>query len=311
MRRATFARFLCALLALMPLLGGAAQAFTPMPKQEDGFAFFDGSTVFNPTSGTEMTLDKRILFWQGDAESLEIPARLGGVEMESIDAGAISGAESLRELTLPGSTMRVSAGAVRDCPNLERAIVYDDLELRGNPFVNCPALREIECRPREIYYGGSPFAEPPYGMRSPVTKRYGTREGCLCDMLWNTLLTPVIDDAGNCVVPEGIRNIGQMAFSGRSDLRSLALPEGVERIESDAFANCENLTEIALPDALETISASAFCNCESLERFSIPSSVRSIGDGAFEGCPRLTLSVEAGSYAQQWAEENGVAYALR
>jgi hypothetical protein len=42
----------------------------------------------------------------------------------------------------------------------------------------------------------------------------------------------------------------------------------------------------------------------------LPESVTSIGDGVFDGCDALVLTVPAGSYAEQYAKDNGIAYTV-
>ncbi|MGN1065620.1 MAG: leucine-rich repeat protein [Thermoguttaceae bacterium] len=63
-----------------------------------------------------------------------------------------------------------------------------------------------------------------------------------------------------------------------------------------------------IPSSVTSIGDGAFDNCPSLSSIKIPSSVTSIGDGAFDGCPNLILLVPKGSYAEQYAKENGIKY---
>ena len=63
-----------------------------------------------------------------------------------------------------------------------------------------------------------------------------------------------------------------------------------------------------MPDALLEIAENAFYGCKRLERLRIMDGVKSIGAGAFSGCGALTLVVQDGSYAQQYAMDEGVPY---
>ena len=59
------------------------------------------------------------------------------------------------------------------------------------------------------------------------------------------------------------------------------------------------------------IGNKAFYSCKDLTVVDIPEGVTSIGDNAFAGCGKLVCSVNDGSYAQQYCEENGIPYEIR
>ena len=82
--------------------------------------------------------------------------------------------------------------------------------------------------------------------------------------------------------------IGATAFSGCSDLASVAVPNSVISIENSAFYNCINLTSVNIPTSVTVIKNSAFSNCSALTFIDIPNGVTTIGDCAFWGCSGLT-----------------------
>lgn len=77
-----------------------------------------------------------------------------------------------------------------------------------------------------------------------------------------------------------------------------------------AFAGCQTIEDITLPNTIIEIRTKAFAGCPSLRRVLIPASVTGIAPDAFENCPLLTLEVEKGSYALQYAIENTIDYVI-
>ncbi len=57
--------------------------------------------------------------------------------------------------------------------------------------------------------------------------------------------------------------VGESAFEGETELKSVYLPDTVTTIENSAFYGCEGLTEIALP-AVANVAAEAFGQCTAL-----------------------------------------------
>jgi hypothetical protein len=88
-------------------------------------------------------------------------------------------------------------------------------------------------------------------------------------------------------IPEDVETIGDRAFYACTSLTEITIPSIVTYIGQYAFEGCTSLTEITISEGVETIGAHAFYGCASLEAITIPSSVDSIGPLAFEGCTGL------------------------
>lgn len=85
---------------------------------------------------------------------------------------------------------------------------------------------------------------------------------------------------------------------------TLTLPADLTVIEAEAFAGDTDITEVILPDNLEKIGSRAFAGT-SLTEVVLPGSLREIAADAFDSPARVTVIAEPGTYAHDWAVENG------
>lgn len=104
-------------------------------------------------------------------------------------------------------------------------------------------------------------------------------------------------------------------------LRIVVVPEringtSIKKIDRYAFNGCSNMTKVIILDGITEISDEAFFFCKSLTDVTIPNSVTMTGwgvsepgiftMGVFWSCDSLTtIHTPRGSYAEQWAWENG------
>lgn len=112
-------------------------------------------------------------------------------------------------------------------------------------------------------------------------------------------------------LPNSIMNIGQEAFYICTGLKEIKLSANLKYIHRSAFNYCKNLKSVELPKGVLHIEMRAFRECVSLERIIIPSTVGFIGEEAFFKCPLIKIICETGSYAEQYAKENGIQYSNR
>ena len=96
------------------------------------------------------------------------------------------------------------------------------------------------------------------------------------------------DSLENIIIPDSVTIIGVCAFWGCGSLRSVTIPNSVISIGDGVFIGCSALESINIPDNVTSISEYAFWGCDSLRSVTIPNSVTKIGNGAFEGCSSLT-----------------------
>ena len=109
------------------------------------------------------------------------------------------------------------------------------------------------------------------------------------------------------VISEGITHIGDYAFEGCSNLKTLDLPSTVKSIGNYAYANCLYIKNVDIPNHVESIGDYAFYTASSLRRVTIPESVTSIGVGAFSTYYLEGITVAENNPAY-WSDSTGSLY---
>ena len=92
------------------------------------------------------------------------------------------------------------------------------------------------------------------------------------------------------IIGDGITRIGDFAFEGLTNAKSIDLGNSVQSIGIFCFLQA-GITTIEFPNSLTTIEQSAFCMCENLQYVEIPNTVTSLDNGAFESCTSLSWAI--------------------
>lgn len=240
-----------------------------------------------------------------------------------IPDGAFSTCENLREIVLPDGITDIGPYTFEQCYNLESIKLPAALKTIGeDAFYNCWSLREITLPEGLTEIGSQAFigcrmlgtVKIPGGVK---TINRATFNGCYS--LQSVSLGEGIEQIGanafyGCTglldisLPDSLKTVGNSAFYKCSALRSIVLPERVTAIGSDAFSNCYNLTYAVMPQSLASIGNYAFWHCYDLRTIVIPESVTAIGSSAFVLCDAVTIHGTSGSYAETYANENGIPF---
>ncbi len=237
--------------------------------------------------------------------------------VESIGDSVFYQCFKLTSLTIPDSVETIGEEAFKDCCNLETVTIgkgvksigvdafdvyYSSDKLTSVHITDIAAWCNINfadsySNPLEfgndLYLNGELVTDLiiPDGVTS--IKQY-VFDGC-------TSLTSV-------VIPDSITSIGEKAFRGCSSLTSITISNSVTSIGYGAFIGCSKITSIVIPDSVTSIGVLAFDGCRNLTSIVIPGSVTSIGNRAFLNTPNVTIYGVAGSYAQTYAEKNGITF---
>ena len=214
------------------------------------------------------TIDN-VLFSKPDKRLICYPAGLTAPTYDVPD-GVLEIAEDaffgckLRGVTLP-ETLTAIGGQAFDSSPLEYIRIPNSVSTIGrNPFRTCPNLGQVTVDPDHPYLA--------------------TIDGVLFSKADKRLVSyPYTAARESYTVPQGLLEIGEMAFFRNAALREVIIPEGVTSIGNFCFYSCESLTSVTIPE-----------------------SVTEIGPRAFEECKNVTVTVKKGSYAEQFCMANGI-----
>ncbi len=250
------------------------------------------STSYKSIDGVLYTSDMELYAYptgkEGSSYTLETgtksvwPYAFSGASIESIvlphtvteiGQGAFNGAK-LKSVELPDSVTTVGDSVFAACKELVSVKLSQNLRrLSYNMFNNCPNLNAVDIGDGTSSIGGNAFYA--------------------CESLKNISL------------PQNLKTIGSAAFAYCASLETLALPNGMSTIENRVFLH-SGIKHLVIPDGVTTIVGYAFGECSRLESLTIPASVNSIGENAFRECKALVITAPEGSFAYEYAVENGI-----
>ena len=229
----------------------------------------------------------------------------------SIYSNTFYDCSSLTSVTIPDSVTSIGFQAFYKCSSLTNMTIPDNVDsIDKYAFYNCSSLTSVTIPGGVTSIGESAFSG--------------------CSSLTSLEISDSVNGIGKAAfsycssltsvtIPGSVTSIGESAFQGCSSLTSLEISDSVNGIGKAAFSYCSSLTSVTIPDSVTTIGEDAFSGCTSLTKAVIPFSVTSIGKYAFyqrdshfpssnNPIENLTIYGYTGSYAEQYANENGIPF---
>ena len=189
---------------------------------------------------------------------------------------------ALREITLPNKLERIGDQAFSWC-SMQSVYIPASVTYIGNSaFSICLELTNIYTTSASVEFGGNPIVNCPV-LSSITGPLAGSDQRSI--IVDNTLISIASYGLTRYVVPEGITDIGESAFSGMT-LSEVMLPATLESIGKKAFSRT-SLQSVVIPDGVKSIGADAFDSCP-LTEVTIPASVTKLEPTAFERCEQLS-----------------------
>ena len=88
-------------------------------------------------------------------------------------------------------------------------------------------------------------------------------------------------------LPSTLKSIGDWAFLGCKNLKTIEIPNSVTQIENLVFSKCESLEEIVVPDSVSKMQDRVFENCKKLKKVKLSKKIKNIPLKTFSGCESL------------------------
>ena len=210
--------------------------------------------------GEKVTEIPRLIRMGGNVKHIKFDG-----EVEKIGSSVFDGWSNIEEIEIPESVKEIGDWAFAGCVKLNNITLGENITKIGyNAFAGCSGLKKVmmnarlENEQQAFWKAGTEGIDVVYG--------------------------------------KGITKIGSL-FT-KSTVRSVEIPEGVKTIGDSAFTDCEKLERIELPESMEQVGQYAFEGCRGVSHLKIKSP-NCIYDQSFGSFPGLgekadNLTVEFG-----------------
>lgn len=252
-------------------------------------------------------------------ESLSLDCIPGTVK--KIGDYAFSYANTGSDIKIPEGVETLGAMTFYYCEDIRSVSVPSTLKSAGSlAFMGCGNLEEFEVSDKSLYFtaiDGVLYSKDEtilhvYPMGKRIAEYAVPEKTAYIEpgaFFGNGYLEKV-------TMTDSIKNIGDMAFSSCSALKTINIPNRLEAIGGSLFSDCISLQNIEIPASVNAIGDYAFLQCDSLKTITVPDTVKTIGDhalgfgadgsGNFSKISGFTIKANFETAAKDYAKANGV-----
>jgi len=214
-----------------------------------------------PDDGSVTVIGDLAFCYCGGLTSIEIPDCV-----TDIGISAFSNCSNLTSVTLPNGITKISEELFKDCTALTAITIPDSVTTIDRAAFENTGLTSITI-PDSVTRINGYVCQNSAALESITVssgnKVYHSDGNCIIETESKTLIfgcnTSVIPDDGS------VTSIGNNAFYGCNELKSLTIPDSVTSIGSGAFQVCRGLTSVTIPSSVTSIEDNAFGYCELTE----------------------------------------------
>lgn len=144
------------------------------------------------------------------------------------------------------------------------------VEIIQNAFYGCRLITEINMPSTLTTIGPWSFSLCSSIIAFNVSsnnKSFCSKDGVVFNKAMTKLVICPAARPGSYTVPNGVTEIGDMAFEYCSSLTTIILPDGLTKIGQYSFNGCQSLSWIVLPSSLDTIRHDAFSSSNVIKMF--------------------------------------------
>lgn len=184
--------------------------------------------------------------------------------LTSIGERAFNACNKLASITIPENVTAIEDYAFMSCKALTNIVIPESVTTIGNSaFFDCEKLTSIFIPKNVSSIDWSSFSSDILTNIEidPNNTAYDSRNNCnaIIETSTNTLIIGCI----NTVIPNTVKVIGMLSFSGIKNLTSITIPNGVEMIDQHAFEGT-GLTSVFIPASVTDLGYNPFDDCEDL-----------------------------------------------